>query len=150
MKTTAGIFLIDLSNRVLIGHPTNHPETFWSIPKGEFDYPSNPFLEALRELQEETNVSIDINSKYHVIEPRVYKSGKKTLYSFLVLESENANISKNELKCNSFFEYRGKMTPEFDKIEWVDILQAIELVHESQKDQLRSIYSSLQSWEYQH
>lgn len=144
MKTTSGIFLINKQNKILIGHPTNHPNTFWSIPKGEFIYPSDPFLEALRELKEETNISINSNINYHKLKPRIYQSKKKILHSFIIFESENPNINlQTELKCNSFFEYKGKMIPEFDKIEWVDIPLAIKLIHESQKEQIKNIYSSL-------
>mgnify|MGYP001234821325 FL=1 len=143
MKTTAGIFLINRNKEVLIGHPTNHPKDFWSIPKGEFNHPCDPFIEALRELEEETNVAINPNVKHHKLEPKTYKSNKKTLHSFIIFEDENdLNLSKIELKCNSFFERKGKMMPEFDQIKWIKIKKAIDLVHASQKNQLMRIYSS--------
>ncbi len=146
MKTTAGIFLINRSMKVLIGHPTNHPENFWSIPKGEFTSPNDPFKEALRELEEETNISLKGDIKYHKLDTRVYKSNKKILYSFLIKESENDfDLSIFNVKCNSYFEYKGNSLPEFDKVEWFNLETAIDLVHESQKDQLRHIYSSFQS-----
>jgi 8-oxo-dGTP pyrophosphatase MutT (NUDIX family) len=146
MKTTAGIFLINKKNEILIGHPTHHPEKFWSIPKGEFEYPNDPFREALRELDEETNVLLQNNIKYHTLDPKVYKSNKKILYSFVIFESENKfDLEKFDLKCNSFFKYKNKMLPEFDKVKWTNIKKAIDLVHESQKDQLIHIYSSFRS-----
>lgn len=145
MKTTSGIFLINKNNELLIGHPTHHPEKFWSIPKGEFEYPSNPFQEALRELNEETNVLLSSNLKYHTLDPKIYKSNKKILHSFIIFESENElDLSKFNLKCNSFFKYKDRMLPEFDKIKWTSTKKAIDLVHESQKDQLKHIYSSFQ------
>ena len=143
MKTTSGIFLISRDLKVLIGHPTNHPIDFWSIPKGEFEHPENPFSAALRELNEETNIMILPPVKYHEMVPRIYKSGKKTLYSFCILEKENKiDFSRFNIKCNSYFMYHGKEFPEFDKIEWIEIEKAINLIHESQKDQLMNIYSS--------
>ena len=145
MKTTAGIFLINKKGQILIGHPTNHPKWFWSIPKGEFVEKNDPFEEALRELEEETNIKINKDIKYHTLSPTVYKSKKKTLYSFSIFESENnIDLSKFNLKCNSFFEFKGKMVPEFDQIEWINIKESIDLVHESQKENLKHIYSSYQ------
>lgn len=145
MKTTAGIFLLNKNMDVLIGHPTNHPENFWSIPKGEFTHPDDPFKEALRELEEETNIFLEGKIKHHKLNPKVYKSNKKILYSFIVLESENNfDLSIFNLKCNSYFEYKGVLLPEFDRVEWSSIERAIDLVHESQKDQLKHIYSSFQ------
>ena len=56
---TVGIFLYDeREKKILIVHPTNGSQKYWSIPKGLKDGKEDSFTAGIRELKEETNKAI--------------------------------------------------------------------------------------------
>lgn len=130
MVYTAGIFLFNEKNELLVVHPINAPMNRWSIPKGLVD-PNETRLEAAkREMFEETNVDLDKLKLVYLHEGKniSYATKKKTLCSFFgkVLIS----TKELELKCNSLFE--GKTFYENDQIVWMPIDKAITVIHETQ------------------
>ena len=138
MRKTCGIYLINKNDKLLITHPTYHPDFgSWSIPKG-VPNTDEAFLDAaVRETLEETGIDLSqmiLNSNIKIITlPNVvYKSGKKTLYSFLVINNEIGDI---DVVCNSLV-VRGKDSfPENDKHKWVHISHEYMLrqyLHEAQ------------------
>lgn len=135
MKKTCGIFLINKNNNLLIVHPTNHPDKgFWSIPKGEPDDTDVDFLHtAVRELMEETSISVDIvENTPHYLGSNIYKSNKKTLYSFLCIDKKLDDVN---VVCNSFVNLLLYSFPENDDYKWINIKDTKTLksyLHESQ------------------
>lgn len=117
MKNTCGFFIYDKSNgRMLIGHSTNSGG-LWSIPKGKQEDGEGIFNAALRELEEESNISSSFISKCQVFKltPQNYKSRKKRLNAFLAI----CDKAPTDIKCISFFEdSHGNQRPELDKFEW--------------------------------
>lgn len=133
MIVAAGIFLVRNDNRFLVGHPTHHRATFWSIPKGRTEDGENPVDAAIRELFEETNVNIPKYSKIHTLSPVNYSSGKKILHPFVLFEGENEFICDDfELKCNSFFTIEDNQVPEMDAFRWITTEEAQGLLHQTQ------------------
>ncbi len=134
MQTTCGIFLIDNQDRMLIVHPTNHPNDHWTIPKGLRDVGESDWDAAKRELQEETGIDLDYltyKKEYMGYIPYGYKN--KTLSSFLV-KCENT-LSTKTLHCDSLFmnkEYNMKQ-PEVDGFELVNKDIAVQVIQEEQK-----------------
>ena len=150
MKTTCGIYLIDLHHKgFLVGHPTGNPLNIYSIPKGGIDKKDyNELSAAYRELFEETNISHNFLIPYikDVIElPYVeYKHKKKKLKSFIVtVDYPLANSPNVNIKCNSLITKSNK--PEFDFFGWVrDKNQANKYLHYTQTEFLDQIFSYIE------
>jgi len=131
MDYTAGIFLLNGQNEILLVHPTNARWNTWSIPKGLPDEGETILEAAKRELFEETNVDINklqLVYLYDKIKPVLYASKKKTLCPIFCKVVKD--LDTLELKCNSLVE--GANFYENDKIEWVGYERALTLIHESQ------------------
>lgn len=138
MRKTCGIYLINKNDKLLITHPTYHPDFgSWSIPKG-VPNPDEAFLDAaVRETLEETGIDLTkmiLNPNIKIISlPNVlYKSGKKTLYSFLVINKELNDV---DVICNSFVTRGTERFPENDQHKWVHISHSYMLrqyLHEAQ------------------
>ncbi len=137
MITTAGIFFINKDNKLLVAHPTNHSAKFWSIPKGKIDGNETTIEAAVRETWEETNVILDLNTlKYYELDIIKYKSKKKKLKPFVVLEIENnIDSDKFNLKCNSTIPKENKWNgglQEMDGWKFISISEASKCLHETQ------------------
>lgn len=120
MKTSCGIIIYHSpSNEVLLGKETNSKD-FWSIPKGGKEDGENNFEAALRELQEEANVSKEFIDSCKIFElpVEVYGSKKKKLVPFLAI----CDKRPKDLKCNAMFiDSFGNEQPEFSKLQWFDL-----------------------------
>lgn len=130
MDYTAGIFLLNGKNELLIVHPTNAPYNTWSIPKGLVDENETVVDAAKREFFEETNVEIDKLKLVYFKEGEqvVYPNKKKTLCPFFA--KVLIGTKELELKCNSLVE--GQNFYENDRIEWMPIEKALSLIHKTQ------------------
>ena len=62
----AGIFIMRNDGKLLICHPTHHPEDIWSIPKGKVEEGETKLEAALRETEEETNLWLGSNDNFVV------------------------------------------------------------------------------------
>lgn len=141
-KVTAGIFLI-FDNKILVTHPTNHPWSTWSIPKGMVDKGETTLQAAKRETLEETNLNIDDIKIDKVSEEfsMKYKSGKKTLKAYFIHTS--VYLYKHPFKCDSMVLYLNgkklkKPFPECDAFKWVTVSKAKGILHEAQVKILNS------------
>lgn len=137
MIYTAGIFLFNSKDEILLVHPTNAPHKTWSIPKGLVDENETVVEAAKRELLEETNVNLDTLKPVYFWhgENVLYKTKKKTLCP--VFSKVLIGLNEIELKCNSLVE--GKNFFENDQIKWFKVKEALEIIHESQ-------VKALQQW----
>lgn len=140
MVHAAGLFLVRKDNKILVGHPTNHRQSFWSIPKGRLDENETPLEAAIRETLEESNVDVSSWKLIHNLPAIKYKRMKKTLHPFVLFESQNPiDFNTFELKCNSFVPESQGGFPEMDDFKWVTIDEARECLHESQRTCLDKI-----------
>lgn len=137
----AGIFLIRKDLKVLICHPTNHPYSFWSIPKGKIEEGEQPMEAALRETFEETNIDLHNddrlnNERFDIFELDVvnYSHKKKDLkpYVFQEVSSSDIDWSSIIIKCNSNVPVERGGFPEMDGYKWVTIQEAKKLLHKTQ------------------
>lgn len=152
MDTTCGIYLINNKNQILLVHPINAPKNMWSIPKGVMDEGETYIETALRELFEETNVKLDIDSpkikRKMEFDLLKYRKTKKQLKSFALIIDDN--FSGETLKCTSTFENRdGIKVPENDLVHWFPLdfksqekFSHIQL-HETQEQILKLIIEKL-------
>jgi ADP-ribose pyrophosphatase YjhB (NUDIX family) len=140
MKYTAGIFIFNGKNEILLVHPTNASFTTWSIPKGIVEEHESPAEAVVRELLEETNV--DLNQLKKVYFERgndvKYASGKKTLIPFFT--KVLVGLKEIDYKCNTLVD--GKDFYENDAIQWFKIEDAAQRIHETQVKALNEFYYS--------
>jgi 8-oxo-dGTP pyrophosphatase MutT (NUDIX family) len=141
MVISAGLFLINKHNEILICHPTggNH----WSIPKGKIEDGESMLEAAIRETFEETNFTVTDNINYQYIGEGKYKGRSKYLHTFSIREVDNPHLSFNQkIKCNSFIPSDRKWNagkPENDKHQWAPISIAEELLHYIQIEHLQKV-----------
>jgi predicted NUDIX family NTP pyrophosphohydrolase len=137
-KQSAGILLYRYSKNkveVLLVHPggpfwKNKDVSAWSIPKGEMEEDESAFFTAIREVQEELNVSIKKEDYQWIpLAPVKQKSGK-IVHAWAV----EMDIDADQVKSN-FFEMEwppksGKKEsfPEIDKAGWFDVEMAKEKI----------------------
>jgi 8-oxo-dGTP pyrophosphatase MutT (NUDIX family) len=140
MITKCGIILVNSDNKILLGHVTNSADNVWSIPKGEFDDDidrSNKDC-ALREFKEETGLDFsNLQDKMIELSPKIYKNKKAKLIPFVL--KINCLIEAESIVCNSLVD--GKF-PEIDKFKWYSYLDAIELVHHTQKEAIEYYFKN--------
>lgn len=132
----AGVFIVRKDGKILICHPTNHAKDFFSIPKGKVEKGESHVEAAFRETYEESNLDLRGNENFYVtgLDPVNYSHKKKILYPFVCIESDESTFDWDgvEIKCNSNVpEDRGGF-PEMDGYQWVSLLEAKILLHDTQ------------------
>lgn len=138
MQTTCGAAVITSDFMVLVGRATNSNN--WSIPKGLNEEGEELVETALRELKEETGlIFTQENLKY--CGNRIYKNNKKQLEMFYIIVDK---IDVKEIKCESYFDYKGKMLPELCEFRLIKLndLDSIN-IHETQKFLLTKLANKL-------
>jgi|688.fasta_scaffold1126527_2 8-oxo-dGTP pyrophosphatase MutT (NUDIX family) len=132
----SGLFIVRKDNKVLICHPTNHKEDFFSIPKGKVE-DDETFLEgAFRETYEETNLDLSKSNDFTIypMQSVNYSHKKKILYPFLCLEKGDSNFDWDNqvLKCNSNVPQDRGGFPEMDGYQWVTLDESRTVLHDTQ------------------
>ena len=140
MKSTCGVFIINPDGHVLIAHPTNTPDTVWSIPKGMRDDGETSFNAAIREVFEETGIILpDDKSLYLRLPDAFYTKNKKRLVAFAIIHD---NIDISILKCDSMVlprPGREVVFPEIDRYMWVTPAELAGLVHHTQASHIDAV-----------
>jgi predicted NUDIX family NTP pyrophosphohydrolase len=138
-KRSAGLLIYRIKNKkieVLLVHPggplwAKKDLASWSIPKGEIGDRENPLDAAIREVKEETGISV--SGRFIALSPIKQKSGK---WVYAWAHEEDVDIS--QVKSNTFeLEWppkSGKKTlfPEIDKAEWFTTKKAKEKIIDAQ------------------
>jgi len=143
MDITCGVFIINDQFELLLVHPTNAHWNSWSIPKGLVEENENFEDAAIREVLEETNIDLNsFDTKLIFAGEEKYRKRNKKLRAFVSFISGKHDF---DLKCESKFQHNktGEWIPENDKIEWVPIYKAKELIHETQLKILNDISKSI-------
>lgn len=141
----AGMFLVNKDGKLLVCHPTNHSQNFWSIPKGKVEDGEYYLDAAIRETYEETNIKLTFAKNVIKMEPQTYSHKKKILYPFVVFEKDNLHLNwdKFEIKCNSNVPQERGGFPEMDDYKWVSLDEAKPMLHETQKNCIDDIKKML-------
>lgn len=148
MGITNGAYIIDSLNKILVTHPTNHPENFWSIPKGMLMEGETSLEAAIRETMEETNILLTdyaLKTKYYYIGSEVYKNKNKKLEGHLFLIDLPLSKMDLDLKCSSTFDcsITGMILPENDITKWETLNFAKKYLHYTQQNLLNLIAAKL-------
>lgn len=151
-KKSAGILLYRTSKKILevfLVHPggpfwKNKDAGAWSIPKGEFDDNEKPLDAAIREMQEETGISL--KGDFIELTPIKQKSGK-LVFAF----AKNFDLDPSQIKSNEFeMEWppksgKKKMFPEIDRADWFDIKTAKEKINQAQAELIAELQKELKN-----
>lgn len=147
MKISCGVYLINSENKLLIGHPTNHKESVWAIPKGRINEgEEDQFEVAKRELLEETNIDLNKIEVEKTVEFKLirYRETNKYLKGYFI--KTNIDFSNHDVKCNSMVYRNGKPDfPEFDDFKWVTIEESKLILHSFQIDNLKKCQELISS-----
>lgn len=144
-KITCGIFLYDTINKklLLVKSYGSRKLEGYSIPRGHFDEDlDSDFLHAaLREFQEECGQNLinlvggeenfKITKEFDLV---FYKNVEKKLKSFLIVFDED--LSDINFQCESFWQSDedGEWYPEIASYHWMDLDEAKEKAHYTQRD----------------
>lgn len=149
MKTTAGIFLMNSQEEILVVHPTNSPFTKWSIPKGLVDGTESIREAAVRELEEETGFVLAGQKILYesFLGHKVYQNKKKVLAPlFIWLKGD---FHDYPFKCVSMVKHHRGDYPEVDMFKWVNLWSAADLVHPTQVECISAIMHTLRTLKIQ-
>lgn len=122
MQTTCGVLITDGHN-LLICHPTNGKS--WDIPKGRRDEGETDVDAAVRELSEETGLSVSADDLEHLGIHGYKKDKQLSLFRYRVDQMPDPD----KCHCDSTFEWHGQRIPEMDGFEVVPIDEAIGLMN---------------------
>ena len=134
MKTSAGLLLYKFKNKTteyFLVHPggpfwSKKDIGTWSIPKGEIEDGENPFLAAIREMKEETGITIDLPKEKFIQLSEVKQNSGKIVLSW----AAEADFETEEIKSNLFeMEWppksgKNQLFPEVDKGGWFTFQEA--------------------------
>ena len=112
MKQVSAGVLITRKGNLLLGHATNNKH--WDIFKGKIEIGESPIEAAIRELKEESGISVTAENLEDLGEFSYTK--KKNLHLFLYVDSDE-KIDAGDCYCHAKV---GDDHPEMDAFKWVD------------------------------
>lgn len=120
-STSCGVIITD-GKRLLLGHATGSPR--WDIPKGMAEPGESFAAAAVRELQEETGLSVR-ETELRPLGVHAYRRGKDlALFCWPAPELPDPK----QLTCTSHFPLGGRMVPEFDRFGLFSHAEAVQRV----------------------
>jgi len=120
-STSCGVIITD-GKRLLLGHATGSPR--WDIPKGMAEPGESFAAAAVRELQEETGLSV-AETELRPLGVHTYRRGKDLA---LFCWPSPALPDPKQLTCTSHFPLGGRIVPEFDRFGLFSHEEALQRV----------------------
>lgn len=119
MKTTsAGTFIINEYNEILVGVVTGQKPLRYDLPKGMIEPLESSIDAAIRECQEEFGYSIE---KDKMIDIGLFKyNSQKNLHVFKIYVKKDS-INMSDLECTVDFSIGDRKYPEINGYAWVNI-----------------------------
>lgn len=112
---SCGVVLLDPDGRVLLAHATE--TTHWDIPKGQGEEGEAPHVTALREMEEETGLTVE-PERLTDLGRFVYRRDKDLHLFAARARADELDLAR--CTCTSMFPRRsdGTMIPEMDAFRW--------------------------------
>lgn len=132
--------------KILVVHPTGHPDNAWSIPKGEPNEGETPKAAALREFEEETGIPIpEVADDMFQIGEYKYMSGKKRLLAFACIQTKpwTKRMGCSTTFVSQYGKNKGETVPECDDFKWMPIAEAEKVLHPTQRQALTNLMEGL-------
>jgi len=153
MKRSAGLLLYRFKNEIpefFLVHPggpfwKNKDIGAWSIPKGEIEENEDHLKAAIREMKEETGISIQISTEKFITLPEVRQNPGKIISAW----AAEADFDETSIKSNSFeIEWPPKSAkkqsfPEVDKAGWFSFEEARKRILPGQTGLIEELYKKL-------
>lgn len=114
-QTSAGVIIINSNNQIL-GCRAYGKNGQCDIPKGKVEDGETPYEAAIRETNEETGLDL---SNIHLEEIGLLPYNKKKNIHLFKCNMDIDDLTI--LNCTSYFDQSGRMYPEMEGFEWVDI-----------------------------
>ncbi|MBR3152983.1 MAG: NUDIX domain-containing protein [Clostridia bacterium] len=125
-EKSCGCIVIDNGKVLLVHHNSGH----WGFPKGHVEGDETEFETAIREVKEETNIDVEINSntRYTIIYNPEDGIEKEVVY---FIASKNSDNLKNQ-------------ESEVQEVEWVKLEEAVDrITYENSKDIMRRVIDDI-------
>lgn len=146
MKRSAGILPFKIRNgrlMVYLGHFGGpfwaHKKRSWGVIKGEVEEGEEDLEAAKREFAEETGKVVE----GEFLDLGEFKTSNKILHIFAIQKDLDTDIRSNMVQM----EYKGRVLefPEIDKVQWLDIQKAKELIVSSQLPILEALEATIEN-----
>lgn len=143
MKISAGIIYYKFEGvlKIFLAHSTGH-KNIYSFPKGELDKDESIFNAALREFEEETEMSlVSYDRKDYYYLGCIKQNKDKYVHAFAIeadIDPENCNSNWCE-----FPEGTGRWIPEIDDYHWFTIDEALKIINPRQISLLEKLIEIL-------
>ena len=133
---SCGVLITD-GKVLLLGHSTGNKH--WDIPKGTMDEGETVLQTALRELKEETNLTL---TKKDVVDLGLYEyTPRKNLHLFLHRTKKLPELSS--IVCKSLCERKGQWIPELDAFKYIKFSKINQYVTKNMNRTLESILNRI-------
>ncbi len=153
MKTSAGLLLYRFKKKepeFFLVHPggpfwKNKDVGSWSIPKGEVEENEDYLAAAIREMEEETGITISIPKEKFIPLQKVNQNPGKIIFAW----AAEADFGPSEIKSNLFeMEWPPKTGkkqsfPEVDKAGWFCFEEARKKILPGQTPLLKELYQKI-------
>jgi len=129
-KDRVATCLFNMDKQVLLGvspqkYKTKDKPHSWDIAgKGHIGVGDSVIESAKKEVQEETNLDIDLDD-CNLIDIVSYQSGN--MYVFAVKDIDK----DSDIRCNAFFDMYGKKFPEIKEFSWATLEEAKQMMYKS-------------------
>ena len=133
MKESVGLVIIN-DNKILACIPFSNKG--YDIPKGLTEKNESRPQCMVREVWEETGISL--NYLCYQEDYEFLGTFKYTREKILSLYKTHMNVDISRLKCNSYFDYKGKQVPEVIGYEWASF-ENIDKFYKSLQPILREV-----------
>ena len=130
MKERRTAVVVTDGEKVLICHAPNRnkEDNSWDLPKGHCDGDEDYLTCGLRELYEETNLTLsDMDNPIQTMSGE-FPYRKDTM---CVLFLKVDKLPEKELVCISTFEWKGDLFPEVNEYDWVDVSELKDKLYKS-------------------
>lgn len=124
-QISSGVIFVDAEKElILMIHPTNQKD-YWDFPKGRVEDGETTLEAAIREVEEETGITIDKDeNKISDLGFHIYNK-HKNIHMYVCLDKD---IDTSKLSCSEYVDTPHGSFPECDDFEFFSIQDAIDVM----------------------